>query len=290
MHDSSATIMPSVRSLLMQKFTDWELILIDDGSKDDGPDRVTGISDPRIRVVLHKERRGLASRLNEALNLARGSFIARMDADDICYPERLDAQVSLLKSNPLLDVVASKALVFRGEGQSVGVFPVAVDHAEISARPMSGFYFPHPTWCGKVEWFQKFRYDERMFKAQDQELLLRAAATSHFSAVDRILLGYRQERLGLMKSFRGRVQYAGALWRQGQRTKNRARSMKAIVAQSVKFFAEAALIGLGSQDLLVNRKYLEVSKSELDRWRSIWNAVNVGDIDSRLVMPPKYRP
>ena len=78
--EGAATIDAAVKSVVCQTFTDWELILIDDGSRDGGADRVAKFNDSRIRIVRHHERKGLACRLNEAVRLARGDIIARMDA------------------------------------------------------------------------------------------------------------------------------------------------------------------------------------------------------------------
>ena len=199
--DSAATLNLAICSIIWQTLTDWELVLIDDGSRDDSAARAVAFGDPRIRIVRHEESRGLACRLNEAVRLARGEFIARMDADDICYPERLAVQVGVLQSDPRIDVLASKALVFRRQGEIVGVMSTPKTHEEIVAQPYRGFMFPHPTWCGRAAWFRKYQYDERLWITQDQELLLRAAGSSRFAAVNKILFGYRKERLGLARVF-----------------------------------------------------------------------------------------
>lgn len=271
--DGAATVEACIRSLIRQTFPDWELVLIDDGSRDDGAARAAKFGDPRIRIVRHPEPRGLACRLNEAVDLSRGKFIARMDADDICYPERLAAQTNLLLSDSRLDLVASQALVFRGQGEALGLYRTPVTHAEITAHPIMGFNFPHPTWCGKAEWFRKYRYDERMTKAQDQELLLRAAATSYFSAVDKILLGYRQEGLKLSNSLKGRFLFSSAVWRDARRSGQYAQATKHTLLHLLKFGAEAAAIALGAkaEEILINRRYLRLSAEEITRWRSVWS-------------------
>jgi glycosyltransferase involved in cell wall biosynthesis len=256
--------------------TDWELVLIDDGSRDDSAARAAKFGDPRIRIIRHDESRGLACRLNEAVRLARGEFIARMDADDICYPQRLAAQVALLRSDSSLDVVACKALVFRGEGDPVGIFPVAIDHVGITSHPLSGFHFPHPTWCGRAAWFRKHRYDERMFKAQDQELLLRTAATSRFASVDAVLLGYRQEDLDLKKSIKGRAVFSHAIWHEGRKSARYAQVISAILAQVAKCAVEAVAIGLGFQNQLIKRRYIPLRAEEIAQWRSVWAAMTAG--------------
>jgi hypothetical protein len=269
--DGAGTVDAAIRSLIRQTLSNWELVLIDDGSRDDGVARAKKAGDSRIRIVRHRESRGLACRLNEAVDLSRGKFIARMDADDICYPERLSCQTNLLLSNPRLDLVASKALVFRGQGDPLGLYPTPVTHNEITAHPFSGFYFPHPTWCGKTEWFRKHRYDERMKRGQDQELLLRAAPTSHLSAVDEILLGYRQEGLKLSNSMKGRFLFSRAVWHDVRRSGQHAQAMKSTLLHVLKFGIEAAAIIVGAEELLIKKRYLPLSAEEIARWRSVWN-------------------
>jgi len=279
MRDGAATAGPAIRSLVRQTFPDWELILIDDGSRDDGAERVAEFRDPRIRIVRYAESKGLACRLNEAVDLARGGFIARMDIDDICYPERFAEQVSLLRSDPELDLVASKALVFRCQGEIMGVMSTPATHDEIVARPYSGFLFPHSTWCGKAAWFRKHRYDESMRITQDQELLLRSAASSRFAAVGKILLGYRKERMDISKSIRGRALYSRAVWRHARYSGAYARAAAGSLLHFSKVAAEIAAIGLGAEEWLLKRKLpSSLTPEKAARWRAVWNDMsNTGD-------------
>lgn len=277
-HDSAATIGPAVRSIINQTLADWELVLIDDGSRDDGASHVASFDDPRIRIVRHIERKGLAARLNEAVGLARGLYIARMDADDICYPERLKAQIDFLRANPEIDLVASKALVFRGTGEILGVMAPPVVHDAIIARPYSGFVFPHPTWCGKAAWFRKHRYDETMPITQDQELLLRAARQSRFATVDRILLGYRKDGISLSKSARGRVLFSRALWRHAAQSGGRSRAVIQIARQIAIFAVDAAAIGMNADEWLLKRKVVtHLAGDDRTQWLTLWRDANNSD-------------
>jgi len=278
--DSAGTVVAAVRSVVGQSFTDWELILIDDGSKDDGAARVAAVGDPRIRIVSHAQARGLPCRLNEAVALSRGAFIARMDADDVCYPDRLAAQVALLRRDPGLDLVSCRAIVFRGAGEPIGLFPVATDHAAIVARPLSGFYFPHPTWCGRAAWFHANPYDETMIKAQDQELLLRTAAKSRFGAVDAVLFGYRHERLEAGKSIKSRALFARAVWREGRRSGQPAAALFGVAAQIAKTAADILAVKLGMQGALLRRRYAPAGADEIARWSAVWAAVSGASTDS----------
>ncbi len=281
MRDGSATVGPAIRSLVRQTFSAWELVLIDDGSRDDGAERVAEFRDRRIRIVRHAESKGLARRLNEAVELARGEFIARMDIDDICYPERLAEQVGLLRSDPGLDLVASKALVFRRRGEIMGVMSTPTTHDEIVARPYRGFIFPHPTWCGKAAWFRKHRYDESMRVTQDQDLLLRSAASSRFAAVDKILLGYRKERMDIQKSIRGRALYSRAIWQHARHSGAYARAVSGILLHFSKVAAEIAATGLGAEEWLLKRKLPPLTPEEAAQWRAVWSEMTNTSNDRR---------
>src|SRR5688572_8039312 len=90
------TLVDAVRSVFAQTFTDWELILMDDGSTDGSADLVRGIDDPRVRLVSDGVNRGLCDRLNQIASLAQGRYLARMDADDLMHAQRLERQVAYL--------------------------------------------------------------------------------------------------------------------------------------------------------------------------------------------------
>jgi hypothetical protein len=182
----------AVLSIVGQTFTDWELLIIDDGSTDGALQSIRNIDDARIRILRDGENRGLAARLNQCIDMARGRYLARMDQDDVSYPERLRRQVSLLEQDPALDLVAVRAITIDESNRATGMFPGALTHDDICARPWQGFRFPHPTWMGKTEWFRKHRYAvPGPYFCEDQELLLRSYRTSRFATVDETLFAYR---------------------------------------------------------------------------------------------------
>lgn len=183
---------PAVLSIVRQTHTNWELLIYNDGSTDDALQDIANICDTRIRILSDGENAGLAARLNECIDLAHGRFFARMDSDDVAYPERLARQVEALRNDPRLDLVAARAITINENSTATGLFPYSLTHAEICAQPWKGFYFPHPTWMGQIEWFRKYRYTvPAPFFCEDQELLLRSYRESRFATVDEVLLGYR---------------------------------------------------------------------------------------------------
>ncbi len=197
----------AVLSIVQQSFTDWELLLIDDGSTDGSVEDLPDLADPRIRVLRDGRNRGLAERLNEAIDLARGFYFARMDADDISHPERFGRQLAFLQSDQSIDLLGSGCMTISAQNDIVGTLPFVESHQGICSRPWLGFYLPHPTWVGKTAWFRTHRYAEPgPYCCEDQELLLRAHAVSHLHALPDILLAYRlRDQLNFKKTWLTRV-------------------------------------------------------------------------------------
>lgn len=182
----------AVLSIVKQTFTDWELLIIDDGSTDNALQDITDIRDARIRIFRDGENRGLAARLNEVIDLARGQYLTRMDQDDVSYPGRFERQVEALQNDPRIDLIAVRAITIDENDQATGLFPYSLSHSAICARPWRGFYLPHPTWMGRIDWFRKHRYTvPGPYFCEDQELLLRSYRESRFGTIDEVLFGYR---------------------------------------------------------------------------------------------------
>jgi glycosyltransferase involved in cell wall biosynthesis len=248
MRNGAATVRDAIISLQWQTLRNWELILFDDGSTDNSIEVVSSILDDRIRLQGDKEHQGLAARLNQAVDSARGRFIARMDADDICFPGRLQKQVAYLENHPDIDLVASRAVVFSGR-DLIGVLPIDLSHRDIVRRPFHGFAFPHPTWCGRSEWFRDNPYDKSLGKTQDQDLLLRSFAHSKFGGMQDVLVGYRQGRLEMTKLLRGRSVFIRSVWRHGRALGPLSSVIRGMTSQFIKAAADVVIFSMGMSRL-----------------------------------------
>jgi glycosyltransferase involved in cell wall biosynthesis len=267
--NGAATVGAAVRSIQMQTLQDWELIVIDNGSSDNTASIISGFGDTRIRLIREPPGAGLAIRLNQAVALSRGPFIARMDADDICFPERLARQVERLRQDPALDLLGCGAVVFNDDAELVGELPVGLTNREIAARPFHGFPFPHPTWCGRAAWFRENPYDSELMKAEDQDLLLRTFQNSRFGALEAVLLGYRQNQLDLRKLLPGRRTFIGALWRYARRSGQFIGPIEGIAAHALKSAVDIASIGLGFNRSAQRRRLKPVSASTRQHWQDM---------------------
>ena len=216
----------------------------------------------------------MAVRLNQAIGLAQGSYIARMDADDIAYPGRLAAQVKFMQQHPECDLVGSAVLVFDDVGAIHGRFSLRGTHEEICSTPWSGFALPHPTWFGKRAWFARFGYRPDYKKTQDQDLLLRSYTESRFACMEQIFLGYRQERRSLEKLLVGRFNFACSIAREAHRQGALSAGLSGLAAQSVKALVDVLTVPLGLDRRLRGESGAAITPAEEREWREVWAAAN----------------
>lgn len=269
--NAGGSLAAAVRSITLQTYRQWELLVLDDGSTDGAIQRLAAEREPRIRVLGGRRNAGLAVRLNEGIESARGGYIARMDADDVAYPERLFSQVRFLENHPEIDLLGTRALVYTGNGRALGLFPFRATHEEICARPWSGFYLPHPTWMGRVEWFRRHRYAvPEVARAEDQELLLRSYSTSRFASLPDVLLGYRLTTMPIGRQLRARGRFAAMQWRvnlSADRPTHAALGVAAAVAKCLYVFGEAAM---GGQAVSARGLESPLSDAMRARWNEVW--------------------
>lgn len=132
-YNGVAHIKQAMRSVLDQTFTNFELLIIDDGSSDRSVEAIekTAQYDARIRLLRSNANQGLGYALSRGMQEARGQLVARMDADDISVPERLRKQVDYLLAHPDTDVVGSFALDIDEQGQPLRERRVPTSHQRI---------------------------------------------------------------------------------------------------------------------------------------------------------------
>lgn len=272
-HNCEKTIDQAIHSILWQTCAAWELLIIDDGSSDNTIEMAKRYADPRIKIFADGKKQTLAKRLNQAVKLSKGEFFARMDADDIAFPERIDRQVKFLEKNNHVDIVGSRVLIFNNKGGVVGTYPFKESHDAICRRPWAGFYLPHPTWMGRKSWFINFPYRESMPKAQDQDLLLRAYHSSQFACMPKYLHGYRVEDVSLKKILMGRVLFIGSLYRVGRKRKLW-RFYYGILEQFAKSLYDLFAVLSGLKYRMMTHRALPVNETVSDQWKHLWSRVS----------------
>lgn len=181
----------AIDSVLAQTFNDFELLIIDDGSTDTSLEIIQSYTDPRIRLLRNKERQKLSGALNRGMDNASGTYIARMDADDICLPHRLATQVEYMDQHPDVGVCGSSIKMFGYRGTTVYKAPVGYQH--VRAKALFDNPFVHPTVMMRKELFDRFslRFDGEYYPTEDFELWARAIPLFPCDNIDSVLLHYR---------------------------------------------------------------------------------------------------
>jgi glycosyltransferase involved in cell wall biosynthesis len=194
------TVALAVASILNQHYETWELIVVDDGSQDQTVKTLRAFRDDRLRVVVDGYHRGIAVRRNQLIDLARGEYLAWIDADDVAYPERLHRQVSHLAQNPGVDLLGASMIMFRNDGVPFAFWKTGTVHASICGPPWASMRLAQPTWMGRIAWFRRHRYcDDIVSGAEDRELLSRSSPSSRFAGLPEVLVGYCENGLRLSK-------------------------------------------------------------------------------------------
>src|SRR6267378_876440 len=132
----------AIDSVLAQTFSEYELILIDDGSTDDTPSVLTRYKDSRIRLVT-QDNRGLAATLNRGIELATGRYIARQDQDDASLPERLEKQIAFLDAHPNCALVGTWAQIWKERAPTARAHRHAGDDATLKFELLLNNPFVH---------------------------------------------------------------------------------------------------------------------------------------------------
>lgn len=209
-YNSKAWLREAIASILAQTFTDFEFIIINDGSTDGSLEIIKSFSDPRI-VLVDQENAGLPAALNRGIQLAKASLIARMDADDVSLPERLQIQLDFLRQNPEIIAIGSAAVYIDESGRDIAPVQMPCSHAEILAYlPESPFI--HPTVVFRKEFFNLAQgYPVEFLGAQDAVLFNRMARLGKMANLSECLLRYRIHRGAISRRTDRQRQTLGAI-------------------------------------------------------------------------------
>ncbi len=181
-------------SVLSQTFTEWEFIIINDCSTDKTSHILAeyATKDNRIKVHTNETNLRLPSSLNKALALAQGKYIARMDADDICMPDRLQKQYDFMESNPQIDLSSCRFMTLKNGVYSSGGCGGKDDDASIKALLLVTNPILHPGIIAKAEVIKELCYDKNFTCTEDMELWTRfALSDKRIGILSEYLMIYR---------------------------------------------------------------------------------------------------
>jgi len=186
----------SIESILGQSYDDFEFIIINDGSVDDSLKIIRSYKDRRIHLI-SRENKGLVFSLNEAVGLAKGRYIARQDADDISYHERLDIQIRELENNQELDLIGGSISIINEDDKELGIHYAIANIDALKEEICFRGPFAHGTAFGKTSIFKSNRYSQAMWPAEDYDLWERLSRKYTISNVEDVIYGYRENQQGI---------------------------------------------------------------------------------------------
>jgi glycosyltransferase involved in cell wall biosynthesis len=192
-YNTAPYIGEAIESVLAQTLSNWELIVVDDGSTDSTPDVLRRYVDPRIRTIRFEKNRGRSTARNAGVDQARGRYIAICDSDDISFPTRFALQVAHLDAHPDIDVVSAQVAHFAGSNEPRVVVRFPLSSADIRERLAQGrMGLAHGASMLRVESFRRYGgYCDEVLSAEDLELFCRMADRCAFASLPDALVAYR---------------------------------------------------------------------------------------------------
>jgi len=272
-HNGEKYLKQAILSVLRQTYTNFELIITDDGSTDKSIEVVKQFDDPRIVLVADGMNKGLPYRLNQQVKMAQGKYFFRMDADDVMFPSRIEEQVAYLDAHEDIDVIGAKSVII-DENSNVIFQSGKGGHApQTKEDVMNGNLFIHPTVAGKIAWFRANPYDAQKKRSQDYFLWLETVEHSKFALIDKPLIFYRVMQKDILPKFKRdnklQRQFYWAEFRRGKGMD----SLRRWLVQMLRLPAFCSFYAVAGTDGVMRRRYCAVSAEERMSYNAVLNTI-----------------
>ena len=276
-YNASLYLREAIDSVLGQTFQDFELLIINDGSTDDTPQILASYTDSRVKVT-HQNNLKLIDTLNKGLHLAKGEWVARFDADDVCFPERIERQMDFLQKHPDHILVGSDANYMDKEGNFLFLYRNNVySDDEIRATGFDRCPFVHSSVMYRKDLVIKAGgYDKGALTFEDHLLWRKLKDFGKMANLPTPLIKVRfnPESVTIDEKWRGRefIELKHNIIKSGIVTDRDANRLSDILSsQDFKTYKEAAYYSM------IGKKYL-------------WNQFNPVKAREHLIQAIKYTP
>lgn len=197
-HNMESYVSEAIESVLSQTYTNFEFIIIDDGSTDNSKELIAQYqkNDQRIKFI-SRENKGIVYSRNELLSLAKGQYFAIMDSDDVSHPKRLELQLHFLVSNADYFIVGCRDLLIDPQGCPIRTINNLFEHEEIDrANLKTGEFLTLNAYMAVTKVVKDIgAYRENVIYAEDRDLFLRIAEIGKIKVLPIVLYSYRQHVL-----------------------------------------------------------------------------------------------
>lgn len=198
-YNAEEYIAEAIESILTQTFTDFEFIIINDGSTDRSEEIILTFNDPKIKYLKNTQNLGLVETLNFGIKMAMGIYIARMDADDISFPERLGNQVVFMDQNPKIGAMGSAYEIF---GDVTKTYSPPTDPILAYTHLSFNSAIGHPTSIIRKSVLDKnnIQYESKFEYAADYAFWIRISQVANITSSKEPLLHYRWHKSNMSNS------------------------------------------------------------------------------------------
>ncbi|MBS9462201.1 glycosyltransferase family 2 protein [Flagellimonas sp. 389] len=255
----------AITSVINQSYSNWELLLMDDGSSDNSVKVAQSFEklDNRIKVFHDGTNKGLPARLNELSQLSKGEFYVRMDADDIMHPQRIFRQIEFLKAHSKVDLVGTGLISIDNNNNILGIRGNNQKEEYTIGDMIAGHWSVHPTIAGRTSWFKKNNYDTSLKRAQDFDLWIRTINQSNFAKISCPYLYYREASTSSLKKYRASTKYAIKIYWKNKKVIGTLKCIKLTLTKFLKLFVYLIGSMFNSTDKIIKRRYNEISKESV---------------------------
>ncbi|MBU2061124.1 MAG: glycosyltransferase [Bacteroidetes bacterium] len=188
-YNGESYLREAINSILNQTFSDFEFVIINDGSTDNSEEIILSYHDPRIKYLKNEENKGLIYTLNKGIKLIDSTYIVRMDADDISMPHRIEKLIQFMEKNPAIGICGSSFQTFSKEGVGITV-KYLNNHNEICLKQLYQIHVCHGSAIFRKSFFDEYNlfYNEEYNHAEDYDLFTRASSYTKLANIP--YLGY----------------------------------------------------------------------------------------------------
>jgi glycosyltransferase involved in cell wall biosynthesis len=251
----------AIQSVLNQTYRSFELILINDGSKDGSKNIIEKFAqnDDRIKVVDDGVNKGLIARLNESIEMSQGVYYARMDADDVMFPERIEKQLQFMEQHPNVDLCYSQAVSIDSNNEIIGLRAKGIIH---------------PTVFAKRNFYLENKYANGFHQMEDAELWYRTKEKYCFAQIEEPLLFYREDSTPNSKKRGGKKKYVAILNFANKYAFSTLKTIKLLFLNYVKYLFYLLFETLGIEHYILRKRYLNIDNSQKKEFSILLKAIN----------------
>ena len=270
-HNDDRFISEAIESVLRQTISDLELIVVDDASTDETPARLAAADDPRLFVLRNDEQLGLAASLNRGLERAQGRYVARLDADDVAFPQRLERQLGHMEG---VAILGTAVVDLDADGRHGATHRNPLGRRAVRWHSLFSSPFFHPTVLVDRAALGELRYETAFAESEDYDLWTRVLANSDGANLAEPLVAKRvhsqqasRRRAAVQESFQRQVALreiariapgvdAEPAWRVGARKRggSRRQFLRLLAAFQARHGRDPEVLNLAARALLSPRR------------------------------------